>query len=216
MGEIIEKPTFVEREIAIKSKHKEISEKKTPKTQIKKRPDGLDYLEEGYMRQAGLNENYPIWSWTPTDNPVQFLGSEWVVVSGVLEVVDEGVPRKFFSPGAARVQFKRGAPHTPENVIDIDKNVASANTNAFKRAINRLTNFGDDVYRKQVEDLELNDKDREKLRVVINDLSEETLSLIAKELGSDIEDSLFNGEINKSNIDTTLRYLKRKLEKQGD
>lgn len=113
MGEIIEKPTFVEREIAIKSKHKEISEKKTPKTQIKKRPDGLDYLEEGYMRQAGLNENYPIWSWTPTDNPVQFLGSEWVVVSGVLEVVDEGVPRKFFSPGAARVQFKRGAPHTP-------------------------------------------------------------------------------------------------------
>lgn len=94
--------------------------------------------------------------------------------------------------------------------------MASANTNAFKRAINRLTNFGDDVYRKQVEDLELNDKDREKLRVVINDLSEETLSLIAKELGSDIEDSLFNGEINKSNIDTTLRYLKRKLEKQGD
>jgi hypothetical protein len=48
------------------------------------------------------------------------------------------------------VQFKKNQPHTVENVIDIDKNVASANAYGFKRACNRLAHIADDVYRKQV------------------------------------------------------------------
>lgn len=140
-----------EMDIAIK-KRETISNTTTPKQMIKKRADGFDYVEEAYMRSM-LDKVYPDWSWLPApDNAVQFLGSEWVVVQGVLEITEEesGRKRRFFSPGAARVQFKSGQPHTTENVIDIDKNVASANSYAFKRACNRLAHIADDIYRKQV------------------------------------------------------------------
>jgi muramoyltetrapeptide carboxypeptidase LdcA involved in peptidoglycan recycling len=123
----------------------------------------------------------------------------------VLEIIDEGVPRKFFSPGAARVQFKRGSPHTPENVVDIDKNVASANTNAFKRAINRLTNFGDDIYRKQVEDLELTDGNIEVLNNLIGRLDDIDIT-------DKIMNAINNGEIHRSNIDKTVQYLRKQIE----
>ena len=115
-----------------------ISNSPTPKEQVKTRPDGMDYIEEGYMRHL-LNKHYPLWSWNCEE--VQFLGAEWVWVRGTLTIVEDGVPRKFGSVGATRVQFKRGAPHTPENIVDIDKNVASANTDSFKRAVNRLCNL---------------------------------------------------------------------------
>jgi len=86
--------------------------------------------------------------------------------------------RKFFGVGAARIQYKncpclyredivgktkgkpykdcgichgQNLPHTPENVIDVDKNVKSANSNALKYAINRLTHIGDDVYGKRLD-----------------------------------------------------------------
>jgi len=197
---------LAEVEEALKNKHKSISERTTPKAYVKRRPDGFDYLEEGYMRNEGLNKNFPVWSWSSGgDNPVQFLGSEWVIVCGVLEIIDEGVPRKFFSPGAARVQFKRGSTHTPENVVDIDKNVASANTNAFKRAINRLTNFGDDIYRKQVEDLELTDGNIEVLNNLINRLDD-------IDIADKIMNAINNGEIHRSNIDKTVQYLRKQIE----
>jgi hypothetical protein len=140
-----------EMDLAI-SKRENISNQETPPKLIKKRPDGFDYVEENYMR-AMLDKLYPDWSWLPApSNSVQFLGSEWIIVSGVLEITEEesGRKRRFFSPGAARVQFKSGREHTAENVIDIDNNVGSANTFAFKRAINRLTHIADDVYRKQI------------------------------------------------------------------
>jgi len=134
------------------SKRESISNQETPPKLIKKRPDGFDYVEESYMRTM-LDKLYPDWSWLPApSNSVQFLGSEWIIVSGVLEVTEEesGRKRRFFSPGAARVQFKSGQAHTAENVIDIDNNVGAANTFAFKRAINRLTHIADDVYQKQI------------------------------------------------------------------
>lgn len=134
------------------SKREAISEQSTPQQLIKKRPDGFDYVEENYMRNM-LDKFYPDWSWLPApSDSVQFLGSEWLIVSGVLEITEEesGRKRRFFSPGAARVQFKTGQPHTAENVIDIDNNIGAANTFAFKRAVNRLTHIADDVYKKQL------------------------------------------------------------------
>ena len=117
----------------------------------------------------------------------------------------KGVPRKFFSPGAARIQFKRGTPHTPENVIDIDKNVASANTNAFKRAINRLTNFGDDIYRKQIEDLSLTDEDMDTVNSLLGQINDADTT-------NDVLSAIEDGRINKSNVNQTLRYLTKQTE----
>ena len=144
------------------AKYMEISKEITPKVDlsgneiIKHRDDGYDYIIEEYMRKR-LDYHFPGWSWL--DGNIQFLG-EWIISSGHLLIIDEyllafGIQppvRRFFGSGADRIQFKKGQPHTAEYVVDIDKNVASANSKALKRAINRLTGIGDDVYKKRVDD----------------------------------------------------------------
>ena len=188
--------------VTIREKHKEISEKATPKIFVKKRPDGFDYVEEAYMRSE-LSSLYPIWSWSPTDNPVQFLGGEWVIVSGCLRINDEGVTREFFSPGAARIQFKKGKEHTPLNVVDIDKNLASANTNGFKRAINRLGNIADDVYKKQV-------LDEEDMAVLM-----ENLGGLDDEWRMKIEAQIESGGIDKTNLTKVISRI-NSIKEEGE
>lgn len=147
--------------------YKSISNEVTPEVDgsgmkiIEQRPDGfggsLDYIIEAYMRDR-LNCYFPGWSWE--QGQIQMLGSEWVIVSGHLVILDEHLlafgknppERRFFGAGASRIQFKRNQPHTAENVIDIDKNVKSANSSALKVAINRLCGIGDDVYRKRIDE----------------------------------------------------------------
>jgi hypothetical protein len=187
--------------IKIRQKHKDISNKKTPSAFIKTKPDGYEYVDEGYLRHR-LNDEYPIWSWSPAgDKPVEFLGSEWVIVSGKLVIEDGGIAREFFSPGAARVQFKRGKGHTPENVVDIDKNVASANTNAFKRAINRLTNIADDIYRKQIEDPFLKNGEIEMIESMMEELDDE--------IKVKIRENIETGEIHTGNLQRTVTRIEQ-------
>ena len=187
-------------------KHKDISQRTTPKAYIKTRPDGFDYVDEAYMRNE-LTKEYPAWSWSPAgDNPVQFLGAEWVIVTGVLRVNDNGVMREFYSPGSARVQFKRGKPHTAENVVDIDKNLASANTNGFKRAVNRLGNIADDVYRKQ--DLTLSDTDIEELEKKMAGLSEEWKDKIMQ--------SILNGEVIKPDLKKVIKRIDQLINEEQE
>ena len=184
----------------IRQKHKEISNKKTPSSFIKTK-DGFEYVKEGYLRHR-LNDAYPIWSWSPAgDKPVELLGSEWVIVSGKLVIEDNGIAREFFSPGAARIQFKRGKEHIPENVIDIDKNVASANTNAFKRAINRLTNIADDIYKKQIEDSFLENGEIEMVESVMEELDKNTKNKIRK--------GIETGEIHLGNLNSTMTRIEQ-------
>ncbi len=203
-----------EVEDAMRDKRKGISETPTPKSQVKRRPDGLDYVEEAWMRTK-LDDLYPIWSWEPCgDNPIQVLGSEYVVAQGKLVIFDEGVTRSFFSTGAARIQYKRDKqtgkplPHTIENMIDLDKNAASANTFAFKRAINRLTHISDDVYRKQVEVIDLHDKQVDVIKDIINNIKnedkrEEVLLWFAEKTETT--------DINQKNYQQWLDTLKAKV-----
>ena len=152
-----------------------------------------------------LNKHYPIWSWDLDE--VQFLGGEWVWCRGHLSIVEEGVTRKFGSVGATRVQFKKGSDHIPANIIDIDKNVASANTDAFKRAVNRLCNICDDVYRKQIlEPLSKNDKDR--LTAVLSEADDK--------LKRAINVKLDRGEIHSRNLDDWIELIEDKLNKDKE
>jgi hypothetical protein len=186
---------------------KKISETTTPPNKIKKR-ESFEYLEEGYMRSR-LNEHYPIWSWEPpASNPIHFLGSEWIIVTGVL-VVEEpnGQVTKFMSPGAARIQFKSKQPHTPENLIDLDKNVASANTFAFKRAINRKCHIGDDVYRKQEVDLSMEEAAVIKEKMVAAEFDENTIARIQKSINS--------GSVNKLNVPELEQWIKEQTNKEA-
>ena len=126
---------------------------------IEKRPDGYDYIIEGYMRKR-LDYHFPGWSWERPTGQLQFLGGEWVIGEGDLVIMDErllafGITpplRRYHGTAAARIRYKSGNAHTIENIVDVDIDVASANSRALKRSINRLTNIGDDVYGKRVDE----------------------------------------------------------------
>ena len=175
----------------LREKHTRISNIKTPKTYTKKRPDGYDYVDEAYMRHQ-LNKLYPVWSWEI--DSVEFLGSEWVYVRGHLVISDSSIQRKFGAVGATRVQFKRNKqsgeplPHTHENVVDIDKNVATANTNAFKRSVNRLCNIADDIYKKNVVDISLTKEQKLEMNALLEDCSDK----LANQIAEGIEDLSIN------------------------
>lgn len=144
--------------------YQNISKEKTPQVDgkgkkiIDKRPwDGLEYIIDAYMDEC-LDKHFPGWSWKKAGG-LQFLGSEYVSADGELWILDEkllafGVNppyRVFWGGGAARISYKTGKEHTPENLVDIDKNIKAAITEAKKYAINRLTGIGDDIYGKRIE-----------------------------------------------------------------
>ena len=175
------------------------SETPTPKNVIKRKGDGFDYVDEAYMRNQ-LTKHFPDWSWIGQGtNPVQFLGSEWVIVSGELVINDNGHQRRFFSPGGARIQYNRGKEHTAENVVDIDKNVASANAYAFKRAVNRLGRIADDVYKKTDTEVTQEQKDQLKAFHKKHPLSKDMLRIIKTKQD--------NGTINKQNFQDLMEEL---------
>lgn len=143
--------------------YKRISNEETPKIdgtgkKIIDKKGNYDYIIVSYMVEC-LDKHFPGWSWEIAA-PLQFLGSEWIVAQGTLSILDEhliafGVKppvRKFYGCNAARIAYGRGKPHTLENIVDVGNNVKSANTEAMKVAINRLTHIGDDVYGKRIEE----------------------------------------------------------------
>jgi len=140
-----------ELEKAIFEKRKKIAKKKTPKRKINKKA-GYDYVPAADMLNA-LNEDFPIWSWRAAGaNPVQQV-MNWIIVSGELEVIDNGIKRTFFSPGAAQIQVKSGSDPTDwRNVLSIANTVKSANTVGFHKAINVLTGEFSDVYQNAPEE----------------------------------------------------------------
>ncbi len=119
---------------------------------------GKPYIEDFWMSGL-LNKHFPGWSWVRAGGLI-FLGNEWVSADGELVIIDESlIPfginppvRRYWAGDAVRIQYKRDAPHTPENIIDVGDNVQSAITGAKKRAINRLCGIGDDIYGKRMED----------------------------------------------------------------
>jgi len=143
--------------------YKNISKEKTPQVdgsgkKIRDFKGNYEFIIAAYMVEC-LDKHFPGWSWEHSA-PLQFLGAEWIVAQGTLCIVDEkllafGIQppyRKYYGCGAARIQYPQGAAHTVEKIIDINNNVKSANTEAMKVAINRLTHIGDDVYGKRVEE----------------------------------------------------------------
>ena len=148
-----------------RKKYKDISKEKTPavdgtgkKIINKKGSTGYDYIEESYMRDC-LDKYFPGWS-QEMAAPLHFLGAEWVVAQLHLCIIDEFlipfgiVPpiRKFYGVDSVRIQYKQGAIHNPENIVDVGDNCKQAVTSALKYAINRMTHIGDDVYGKRIEE----------------------------------------------------------------
>lgn len=144
-------------------RYKRISKENTPQVDgsgnkiIRERGDGLKYIIESYMREC-LDKHFPGWSWEGQD--ITLLGAEWVIAKGHLIIIDEHlllfgiIPpyRRFYGTDSVRIQYKRGATHIPDNIVDVGDNCKSANSSALKYAINRLTHIGDDIYDKRIEE----------------------------------------------------------------
>ena len=181
---------------AITDKHKQVSNIKTPKPFIKKKM-GMEYVEYSYMREIADRE-FPGWSWKVVNTEV--LGSEAYVVHGRLKFYDEGIWRECDVTASHRIQKQRGT----NDFVDIGNDVKAANTDAIKKAFNMYMNIADDVYRNQVDDLELSDLEKSNILVLASEISEEKLEQI-KEL---IEDE----SINTANYKASFARLSREVE----
>tara|TARA_R100001594_G_scaffold28071_3_gene53249 strand:+ start:6739 stop:7377 length:639 start_codon:yes stop_codon:yes gene_type:complete len=185
---------------AITNKHKKVSDMSTPKPFVKKKM-GMDYVEFSYMREIADKE-YPGWSWTieKTEN----LGSEAYVVHGRLKWYDEGIWRQGDMVAAHRIQKKRGT----NEFVDIGNDIKSSNTDCIKKAFNFYLNIADDVYRNQVDDIELSDEQKNDILIVAGDVSEERLS--------QVHELIKDQSINTANYNASFAKLEIEKDKQDE
>jgi hypothetical protein len=145
-----------------KSKTRKVGKERDPQTgQMRDKIER--YLEEKFMRSA-MDKYFPGWSWNKAHEPA-IIANRGIVATGMLEIIDidlfhylisMGVPkerayftRSFMGWGGAIIQAKADTGQVVSANWTISNPAKSANTEALKYAINRLTHFGDDTYKKE-------------------------------------------------------------------
>ena len=184
------KPSPIEIESGLVMKHNTMATLDTPKAYIKQQ-QGFDYVDEAFMRHQ-LNQHYPIWKWEIIK--YEFIGDKAISVHGRLTVVDNGIERYFDAVDAHRIASN------DKGYVDIGNDLKSANTDCFKVAVNRLCNIADDVYRKRVEDLSLNEDQISVLEDKIKKLKDDEKIKVIRE-------SVKNMAINTTNYTATMRRI---------
>ena len=187
--------SMVDLETEVISKHDKISMLDTPSYYVKQQ-QGFDYVDEGYMRHL-LNQHYPIWKWDIIK--YEFIGDKSILVHGRLTIVDNGVERHFDSVDAHRIASNE------KGYVDIGNDLKSANTDCFKVAVNRLCNIADDVYRKRIEDISLDNKQLKKIETRLKKMKDEGK---IERIRSGIEKMT----INATNYDATMRKIETLIE----
>ena len=181
-------PQEVEHLIA--QKHSAISMFDTPKAYVKQQQN-FDYVDEAFMRHM-LNTHYPMWKWEIIK--YEFIGDKAISVHGRLTIIDNGVERHFDSIDAHRIASNE------KGYVDIGNDLKSANSDCFKVAVNRLCNIADDVYRKRVEDLSLEESQ-------IKEIESKLKKITDGDKIERIRASLENMAINKTNYNATMRRI---------
>ena len=176
--------------------HKKVSELKTPKAFIKQKM-GMDYVEYSVMRDIADNE-YPGWSWTVIKT--EFAGTEAYVVHGRLKWFDNGVWRDGDVTASHRIQKKRGT----DEYVDLGNDIKAANTDCIKKAFNMYMNICDDVYRNQVEDPELTDKQKK-------DIADAALKV---DMHDKVMKQVEDGDLNAMNFKASMAKLERMFNAQ--
>jgi hypothetical protein len=181
----------------ISDKHRRISQTDTPKHFVKKKM-GMDYCEISYMKSIAEDEYAP-WNWEIVSTEV--LGTEAFVVHGRLTYTDaENVVRIGDMVAAHRIQKKRGT----DEFVDIGNDIKAANTDCIKKAFNMFLNIADDVYRNQVDDLELSDDKKNEILELAGKCSTGRLEEIKKL----IDDQT----LNSANYKASYAKLQREVE----
>lgn len=146
---------------AIFKKREEISSIPTPQSKVqtfgdaKKKPrirwEDLEFVSEDYMKFL-LNKHFKsLWSWVGFGAGLQVhevIGQ--VSFTGTLQILEGGILlRQFTACGGSAIKLKSGEAISIANIINFGNDCKAANTDAFKKAINMLTNICDDVYGKK-------------------------------------------------------------------
>ena len=176
--------------------HKKVSKIKTPKAFIKQKM-GMDYVEYSVMRDIADNE-YPGWSWTVVKT--EFAGTEAYVVHGGLKWFDNGVWREGDVTASHRIQKKRGT----DEYVDLGNDIKAANTDCIKKAFNMYMNICDDVYRNQVEDPILTDKQKK-------DIADAALRV---DMHDKVMKQVEDGDLNAMNFKASMAKLERMFNAQ--
>ena len=171
--------------------HKKVSALKTPKAFIKQKM-GMDYVEYSVMRDIADNE-YPGWSWIVIKT--EFAGTEAYVVHGRLKWFDDGVWREGDVTASHRIQKKRGT----DEYVDLGNDIKAANTDCIKKAFNMYMNICDDVYRNQVEDPTLTDKQKK-------DIADAALKV---DMHDKVMKQVEDGDLNAMNFKASMAKLER-------
>jgi hypothetical protein len=133
--------------------------KPTPAEKVQRREDGFDYVQGSYMDYS-FKQDHPLYSTELLQvNVENSIG--WVYAA--VRITDIVTGNSEIGAGAARIQVSRDAKErgniTPFDIIDFDKNIKSAVTNAIK---NTQMRFGTcaDIYQRREETLTEDEKTR--------------------------------------------------------
>ena len=193
--EIIESnDSIINTEDNLQMKHDFVSNVPTPKAFVKDK-GGFDYVDEAYMRYQ-MNKHYPIWKWDIIK--YEFVGTEAIAVHGRLTIVDSGVERHFDSVAAHRIARNQ------KGYVDLGNDLKAANSDCFKVAVNRLCNIADDVYRKQIPDLDLSQDQKESISQALDGIDADTVKKVKQGV-----ESL---TINATNFEATIKKLNQMKE----
>jgi hypothetical protein len=130
-------------------------EEKTPKTKVKRRPDGYDYVSGSYMASK-FKEHNPLYEYT--ELPVIVIHRELLYITATVRLRSRVTGNTEVGAGAARITisvkakelFEKGQKTSilPFDLIDLDSNVKSALEEARKNA-EREFGIAADIFRRQ-------------------------------------------------------------------
>ena len=198
---IADNGVLIETEQNLQDKHDFVSNIPTPTAFIKDK-GGFDYVDEAYMRHL-LNNHYPIWKWDIIK--YEFVGDKVIVIHGRLTIIDNGVERHFDSVAAHRIASNQ------KGYVDLGNDLKGANSDAFKVAVNRLCNIADDVYRKQIPDLELKVDQVDNINDLLDSIDID--SSVSGDIVNKVRTGMKDMSINSMNYEATIRKLEQM---QGD
>ena len=176
-------------ETILQDKHSNVSNISTPKAFVKDK-GGFDYVDEAYMRKQ-LNTHYPIWKWEIIK--YEFIGDKAISLHGRLTIIDHGVERHFDAIAAHRIASNQ------KGYVDLGNDLKGANSDCFKVAVNRLCNIADDVYRKQVPNIELSEDQKESIKNACDGIDHITIGKV--------QEGIENMSINSMNYEATIKKL---------
>ena len=186
--------SIINTEDNLQMKHDFVSNVPTPRAFVKDK-GGFDYVDEAYMRNQ-MNKHYPIWKWEIIK--YEFVGTEAIAVHGRLTIVDNGVERHFDAVAAHRIARNQ------KGYVDLGNDLKASNSDCFKVAVNRLCNIADDVYRKQIPDLDLSQDQKEFISQALDGIDADTVKKVKQGI-----ESL---TINATNFEATIKKLNQMKE----